>query len=148
MEEESKPWYQRYMWFVVHRTPDKQTLFSYQVQTVYSNEVDTVSRYIIIGLAVMFLMPSGDTAAAGGAGALAEQHRLSVHFLTHLLFQARVPQQQQQRRRRLLEAQWQLFFCCRALVPPELELQPEYRSKIAKIECFGNSIEFRVRRRT
>ncbi len=110
-------------------------------------EVDTVSRYIIIGLAVMFLMPSGDTAAAGGAGVLTEQHRLSVHFLTHLLFQARVPQQQQ-RRRRLLEAQWQLFFCCRALAPSEIELQPEYRSKIAKIECFGNSIEYRALRRT
>lgn len=43
LEEESKPWYQRYMW------------------------------YIIIGLAVMFLMPSAPDAAsdkaAGGAAA-------------------------------------------------------------------------------
>jgi len=43
LEEESKPWYQRYMW------------------------------YIIIGLAVMYLMPSApdpeaDKAAGGGAG--------------------------------------------------------------------------------
>ena len=92
--------------YVIHRTPDKHTVYSY--------EFDCVSRYIIIGLAVMFLMPSGDTAAAGGAGALTEQHRLSVHFLTHLLFQARVPRQQR-RRRRLLEAQRQLVAAARSL---------------------------------